>query len=135
MAIEQSAAERKALQLAESSREKRWRRPSFLRDVFLGRFRPELLDLEQEPPERPEFRDFLDRLARFLREEVDSAQIDATGEYPPAVIRRLAELGAFGMKIPEEYGGLGLGLGLDADALRPVGVLDPRPRGARVSAA
>jgi alkylation response protein AidB-like acyl-CoA dehydrogenase len=108
MAIEQSAAERKALQLAESSREKRWRRPSFLRDVFLGRFRPELLDLEQEPPERPEFRDFLDRLARFLREEVDSAQIDATGEYPPAVIRGLAELGAFGMKIPEEYGGLGL---------------------------
>ncbi len=108
MAIDQSASEQKALQLAEASRERRWRRPSFLREVFLGRYRPELLDLDQEPPERPEFTIFLDRLARFLREEVDSAQIDATGEYPPEVIRGLAELGAFGMKIPEEYGGLGL---------------------------
>jgi alkylation response protein AidB-like acyl-CoA dehydrogenase len=108
MAIEQSASERRALQLAESSREKRWRRPSFLREVFLGRYRPELLELDQEPPERPGFTAFLDRLARFLREEVDSATIDATGEIPPETIRGLAELGAFGMKIPEEYGGLGL---------------------------
>jgi alkylation response protein AidB-like acyl-CoA dehydrogenase len=108
MTIEQSASERKALQLAEASREKRWRRPSFLKEVFLGRFRPELLDLDQAPAARPEFLDFVDRLAAFLRDEVDSAAIDATGEVPPGVIRGLAKLGAFGMKIPVEYGGLGL---------------------------
>jgi len=108
MALEQSAAERKAMELAESSRESHWRKPSFLRDLFLGKFRPELVDQVQEPSERVEFRRFMDRLERFLREEVDSALIDATGEYPPAVIHGLAELGAFGMKIPKEYGGLGL---------------------------
>ena len=108
MALEQSAAEQKAMQLAESSRESHWRKPSFLRDLFLGRFRPELVDQAQEPPERAEFRDFMKRLEDFLREEVDSALIDATGEYPPTVIRGLTRLGAFGMKIPKEYGGLGL---------------------------
>ena len=108
MALEQSAAEQKAMQLAESSRESQWRKPSFLRDLFLGRFHPDLVDQPQEPPEREEFRRFMDRLEDFLREEVDSALIDATGEYPPAVIRGLTRLGAFGMKIPKEYGGLGL---------------------------
>ena len=108
MALEQSAAEQKAMQLAESSRESHWRKPSFLRDLFLGRFRPELLGQQQQPPERPEFRRFMECLERFLREEVDSALIDATGEYPPSVILGLTELGAFGMKIPKEYGGLGL---------------------------
>jgi hypothetical protein len=78
MAIEQSAAERKALELAESSRESHWRKPSFLRDLFMGRFRPELVDLEQQPPERPEFRRFMERFELFLRTEVDSALIDAT---------------------------------------------------------
>src|SRR5690606_25936066 len=33
--------------------------------------------------------------------------IDRSGEYPPEVIERLREMGAFGMKIPEQYGGLG----------------------------
>ena len=33
--------------------------------------------------------------------------IDATGEYPPEVLDGLRRLGAFGMKIPKKYGGLG----------------------------
>jgi len=90
------------------TRETEWRQPSFLRDLFLGRFRLDLINPFPEPPERPEFRRFLDRFSRFLREEVDSAAIDASGEYPPELLRGLKELGAFGMKIPKEYGGLGL---------------------------
>ena len=43
----------------------------------------------------------------FLRDDVDSAGIDATGEYPEQVLDELRRLGAFGMKIPKEYGGLG----------------------------
>jgi alkylation response protein AidB-like acyl-CoA dehydrogenase len=39
---------------------------------------------------------------------VDPVAIDTSGEYPDDVVRGLAELGAFGMKIPTEYGGLGL---------------------------
>ena len=39
--------------------------------------------------------------------EVDPEAIDATGEYPPHVLDGLRKLGAFGLKIPKEYGGLG----------------------------
>ena len=57
--------------------------------------------------ERPEFRRFYDALERFLREKVDSVAIDETGEYPENVVDGLRKLGAFGIKIPKEYGGLG----------------------------
>ncbi len=98
-----------ARKVAEDSREKFWRGQSFMRDVFLGNFRIDLLErLTLDEPERPEFWDFYRRLADFLRDKVDSAEIDATGEYPPEVVAGLAELGAFGLKIPKEYGGLGL---------------------------
>jgi len=43
-----------------------------------------------------------------MREQVDSDQIDREGKIPPAVLQGLRDLGAFGIKIPEEYGGLGL---------------------------
>ncbi len=51
---------------------------------------------------------FLQRLERFLQSEVDPGEIDRTGEIPDAVIEGLAKLGAFGIKIAPEYGGLGL---------------------------
>jgi len=108
MALQQSAAEQKAMELAESSRETEWRRPSFLRELFLGNYR---LDLMRPFPDagldRPEFRAFCARFESFLRDSVDPAGIDRRGDYPPEVIRGLADLGAFGMKIPTEYGGLG----------------------------
>src|SRR5207237_9313138 len=61
-----------------------------------------------EEPDRSAFRDFYAGMRRLLEEKVDPVAIDETGEYPEEVIRGLAELGAFGMKIPREYGGLGL---------------------------
>ena len=35
-------------------------------------------------------------MERFLREEVDSAAIDRSGTYPPQVIEKLRQMGAFG---------------------------------------
>ena len=100
---------KEARRVAEESREKVWSGQSFMRDVFLGNFRIDLLEqLSLDEPNRPEFWEFYSKLDDFLRDKVDSAEIDATGEYPPEVVRGLAELGAFGMKIPKEYGGLGL---------------------------
>ena len=100
---------KEARRVAEESREKVWSGQSFMRDVFLGNFRIDLLEqLSLGEPNRPEFWEFYSKLDDFLRDKVDSAEIDATGEYPPEVVRGLAELGAFGMKIPKEYGGLGL---------------------------
>ncbi|MGB8332167.1 MAG: acyl-CoA dehydrogenase family protein [Polyangiales bacterium] len=98
-----------ARRVAEESREKSWRGQSFMRDVFLGNFRIDLLErLSLDEPDRPEFWELYRKLEVFLRDEVDPAAIDVTGEYPPEVIRGLAELGAFGLKIPKAYGGLGL---------------------------
>src|SRR5262249_40461162 len=51
---------------------------------------------------------FLHRLETLLRDKVDPDEIDRTGEVPQAVLEELARLGAFGIKIPGEYGGLGL---------------------------
>jgi len=39
---------------------------------------------------------------------VDPDEIDRSGEIPDAVISGLAAMGAFGIKIAPEYGGLGL---------------------------
>src|SRR5262245_51498455 len=102
-----SAAE--ARRVAEEARESEWKAPSFLKQIFLGRLRLDLVHpYPPPPPERPEFREFLQKLERFLVEEVDPDAIDRDSKIPPRVVQRLAELGAFGMKIPKEYGGLGL---------------------------
>ena len=58
-------------------------------------------------PFTEEFKAFYRQLNVFLRDEVDSAQIDADGQYPPEVVQGLTDMGAFGMKISKEYGGLG----------------------------
>ncbi len=98
----------KSREVAELSRETEWQGAGFMRDLFLGKFRLELIhpypDVQSE---RPEFRRFYDAMESFLRAEVDPVEIDERGEYPPHVIEGLRKLGAFGMKVPQEYGGLG----------------------------
>ena len=80
-----------------------------MRDLFLGKFRLDLIHPypEQDPEEVRRAQPFLDKLERLLR-EVDSDRIDREGEIPEPVIQGLRDLGAFGIKIPREYGGLGL---------------------------
>lgn len=103
-----AVSEAEARRVAEEARETEWQAPSFLKELFLGNFRLDLVHpFPEPPPERPEFRIFYKRLERFLVEEVDSDAIDREGKIPPRVVQGLAELGAFGMKIPKEYGGLG----------------------------
>lgn len=100
--------EQESLKVAEHAREAEWKKPSFMREFFLGSFR---LDLVHPFPlaekERPEFAAFCQKFEAFLLDEVDPAEIDRTGEYPPKVLDGLRRLGAFGMKIPAKYGGLG----------------------------
>ncbi len=94
--------------VAESSRQAQWEGDSFLRELFMGNFRLDLLErLDLDVPTRPEFWTYFERVRDFLVDRVDPAQLDATGEYPPEVVDGLRELGAFGLKIPTEYGGLG----------------------------
>jgi len=99
-----------ARDVAEAAREQEWAAPSFVRELFLGNLRMDLIHPypEQDPAEVARAKPFLDNLQRFLREKVDSDRIDREGEIPEEVIDELRQLGAFGIKIPREYGGLGL---------------------------
>ena len=107
---EHKVSAEEAREVAEAAREKEWIAPSFVRDLFLGRFRLELIHPypEQDPEEVRRAQPFLEKLERFLRERVDSDRIDREGEIPDDVVQGLRDLGAFGIKIPREYGGLGL---------------------------
>src|SRR6201988_5375976 len=99
-----------AREVAEAAREEQWAEPSFVRELFLGKLRMDLIHPypEQDPDEVARAKPFLDKLERFLREDVDSDRIDREGEIPDDVAEGLRKLGAFGIKIPREYGGLGL---------------------------
>ncbi|MDX1583913.1 MAG: acyl-CoA dehydrogenase family protein [Thermoanaerobaculia bacterium] len=105
-----SRAADEAMEVAEASRETEWEKPSFVGDLFLGNLRLDLIHPfpEQDPDDEKEGDEFLDKLERFLIENVDADKIDEEGEYPLEILDGLREIGAFGMKIPKEYGGLGL---------------------------
>ncbi|HEY4597126.1 MAG TPA: acyl-CoA dehydrogenase family protein, partial [Thermoanaerobaculia bacterium] len=101
-------SELESRKVAEASRETEWKQPSFLREMFLGNFRLDLIHPYPLPAEeRPEFAAFYNAVREFMRDQVDPVEIDTTGEYPDHVVDGLRKLGAFGMKIPKKYGGLG----------------------------
>jgi alkylation response protein AidB-like acyl-CoA dehydrogenase len=103
------ASEKEARDVAEAARESEWSGPSFVREMFLGRFQLGLIHPHptEDPNETAKAQPFFDRLEAFLK-GVDSDMIDRTGEIPEAYVQELRDMGAFGIKIPTEYGGLGL---------------------------
>ncbi len=103
------ASEQEARDVAEAAREDEWTQPSFLQELFLGRFRPEIIHPypAEDPEETARAKPFFDALRSYL-ERFPSDDIDRTGEIPEPLVQELREMGAFGIKIPREYGGLGL---------------------------
>ncbi|HEY4219554.1 MAG TPA: acyl-CoA dehydrogenase family protein [Gemmatimonadaceae bacterium] len=103
------ASEKEARDVAEAARESEWSGESFVREMFLGRFRLDLIHPHpaEDPAEPARAKPFMDKLEAFLR-RVDSDMIDRTGDIPEAYVQELRDMGAFGIKIPKEYGGLGL---------------------------
>src|ERR671921_134503 len=104
------ATEKEARDVAEAARESEWSGPSFVRELFLGRFRLDLIHphpVKEDPAEAARAAPFFAKLRAFLA-RVDSDMIDRTGEIPESYVQELREMGAFGIKIPTEYGGLGL---------------------------
>jgi hypothetical protein len=77
------ATEKEARDVAEAARESEWREPSFVRDLFLGSYRPELIHPhpEDDPAEVARAKPFMDKLRAFM-ERVDSDEIDRTGHIP-----------------------------------------------------
>ncbi|MFD1933020.1 acyl-CoA dehydrogenase family protein [Nonomuraea mangrovi] len=116
-----------AREVAEQARQAEWERPSFGRQLFLGNFRLDLVHpipaLDEAATKKGE--DFVRALRRFLDSRVDPAEIERTAVVPDQVIRGLATLGAFGITIEEEYGGLGLSHLYYSRALMLVGSYSP----------
>ncbi len=102
--------EAEARAVAEAARETEWTSPSFVAELFDGHLRMDLIHPYPEPDAEDEARarPFLESLTRFMRERVDADAIDRNAKVPPEVVQGLKDLGAFGIKIPLEYGGLGL---------------------------
>src|SRR6266699_2293308 len=103
-------SERHARQVAEAARESAWLQPSFGKQLFLGDFQLGLIH-PQPPPDEDLARrgeEFCARLREFCETSVSGEVIERDAKIPDEVIKGLADLGAFGMKISPEYGGLGL---------------------------
>ncbi|GFG94507.1 acyl-CoA dehydrogenase family protein [Mycobacterium timonense] len=109
MAQQAQVTAEQARALAEESRETGWDKPSFAKELFLGRFPLELIHPFPTPSEADETRTraFLDSVREFL-ETVDGSAIERDAQIPDEYVQGLADLGCFGMKIPAEYGGLGM---------------------------
>jgi alkylation response protein AidB-like acyl-CoA dehydrogenase len=105
-----SEGKRAALELAESSRDPLDDRGSFASNLFVGRYDFERIYPfpEQSVEDRAAGQDFLRELRDYLEKNVDADEIDRTGEIPQKNIDDLFAMGAFGVKIPKEYDGLGL---------------------------
>jgi alkylation response protein AidB-like acyl-CoA dehydrogenase len=103
-------SEKEARQVAESAREQGWEKPSFGKELFLGNLRLDLIHPQPklDPAAVEKGEAFLARLREFLVESVDPLEIEREARIPEAVIDGLKDLGALGMKVPEQYGGLGL---------------------------
>src|SRR5436305_2106182 len=94
-------SEKQARQVAEAAREKEWRKPSFGKELFLGRFRLDLIDPPPEPDQEQAAaaEDYLAKLGEFAANKIDGGQIERDAVIPDDVLLGLAELGAFGMKV------------------------------------
>ena len=104
------ATEQEARQVAEAARETEWKNRSFARGLYNGKLDLDLVHPLPEPDPEVEARaqPFLERLEEFTREHIDGDAIDRDRWVPQEVLDGLAKIGAFGIKIPVEYGGLGL---------------------------
>ena len=104
-----SAGQRAALEMAEDSRDAR-AVSGFAASLFMGV--PDFTKIapftRQSKKDKEEGDMFLDQLGEYLEQHTDPDAIDREGEIPDEVFEGLAELGCFGIKIPKEYGGLGL---------------------------
>jgi alkylation response protein AidB-like acyl-CoA dehydrogenase len=122
-----TVTEREARQVAEAAREQDWRKPSFAKELFLGRFRLDLIHPHPMPPEDDVQRgeEFLAKLRDFCETKIDAARIEREAQIPDEVIDGLKDLGALGMKIDTKYGGLGLTQVYYNKALALVGSANP----------
>lgn len=130
----QQVSEREARAVAEAARETGWEKPSFAKELFLGRLRLDLVHPypREAPDDAARGQVFLEKL-RDHCSTLDGSVVERDAKVPADMVRGLADLGVFGIKIPTEYGGLGLTALYYNRALMLIGSVHPS-LGALVSA-
>ena len=103
--------EQQSRAVAEAAREQDWRKPSFARGLYLGQFDLSLIHPHPrpEPDRRERGEQFLAALESLPANRRRHASSSGSRASPTRSSQGSPTLGAFGMKIPVEYGGLGLG--------------------------
>jgi alkylation response protein AidB-like acyl-CoA dehydrogenase len=111
-----------------------WVRPSFAKQLYLGDFDLSLIHPHPRATADDAVRgdEFLGRLAAYC-ETLDGLLIEREARVPDGYLQGFADLGVFGLKIPAEYGGLGLPMSYYGRALMLIGSVHPT-LGALVSA-
>jgi alkylation response protein AidB-like acyl-CoA dehydrogenase len=128
------ATEAESRELAEAAREAEWTRPSFAKELYLGRF-----DLSLIHPHPRGAAGDVERGEAFLADlqavcqTIDGQRIEREDRVPDAYLAALTAIGTFGIKIPRKYGGLGLSMAYYGKALMLIGSVHPT-LGALVSA-
>lgn len=79
---------------------------------------------EPSADERETVAAFLDSLRSFAKDRIDPAAFDREKRIPPDVVRGLADLGIFGLTIPEEYGGYGFSSSAYCRVMEEIGSTD-----------
>ena len=127
-------SERTARAVAEAARETEWVRPSFAKGLYLGAFDLSLIHPypATNPQDAARGEVFLADLTAYCV-TLDGARIERDDRIPDEYIQGLTPLGVFGIKIPREYGGLGLPLVYYGRALMILSTVHPS-LGALVSA-
>ncbi|MCG6567720.1 acyl-CoA dehydrogenase family protein [Tessaracoccus sp. ZS01] len=105
----QGPSAREARTVAEAARQTEWTKPSFGKELFLGRLRLDLIEPWPTPSAaaRAKGESYLTRVDEVCR-RIDGARIEREARVPDETFAELAEIGAFGMKVPESQGGQGL---------------------------
>ncbi len=105
-----SAEKAAAMVVAESARESKWDSPSFAGGIFMGRFNADIINPFpiQSEEDRKIGDELIAQVSAFLKENLDPDEVDETREVPQKVLDGLTKMKLWAMKIPKEYGGLGL---------------------------
>ena len=105
-----SEEKRESLELAEDSRQHQWQSFSFVAGLFQGKVDWNLIFPfpQQSKADKEKGDKLLSQLKELVKAKLDPDQVDLTREIPQEVIKELFKMGAFAMKIPPEYDGLGL---------------------------
>lgn len=107
--VEIKTSHEQAMEVAEDAREL-MERESFGGKLFMGQFDSSMLFPfpEQDPEDKKIGDEFIEKITNVMISKIDPDEVDRSREIPKEALDELAKIGAFAIKIPKQYDGLGL---------------------------